>query len=70
MRSACLNDAHDFVMANRWLMSWRSTIMPPNTVNSGMGGRNSANSSPSKRPSNGKGSNARPFKVDPGKSLM
>ena len=49
------------VIRNRWKMSLRSTIMPPSTVNSGIGGRISASSLPSLRPSNGSGSSARPF---------
>ena len=67
---ACLNDANDCVMASRWLMSVRSTIMPPSTVNSGMGGRISLNRSPSNLPSNGSGSSARPLSVEPPSSEM
>ena len=66
--TAWRNEAHDFVSASRWLMSVRSTIMPPNTVNSGMGGRNRASKGPSKRPSNGRGSSARPLSDAPPRS--
>ena len=52
----CQADSADLVIASRWLMSRRSTIMPPRMVNSGIGGRSVASADPSGRAWNGSGS--------------
>ena len=49
-------------------MSVLSTIMPPNSMNSGIGGRTRANAAPSLRPSNTAGASARPETAAPSMS--
>ena len=64
-----MNAARERVMFSRWPMSMRSTIMPPSTVNSGIGGRTRFIAGPSGRASKGRHSSTRPEVLASGSSL-